>query len=322
MARTQRKKRSGGRVLIGIAVFGFILINGLAAMHAYWFTHFTEPGPAEVFNPEMGWGAKLRIAATGKRMPRPVNAMTPADAGLAFETLRFGSEEGIELEAWYIAAGEDAPLVIVFNSYANAKGLLVREAQAFRELGAAVLMVDLRGGGGSTGDGTTVGYREAADVAATVAYAAEHFPAPRTYIYGPSMGGAAALRAAAEHSLAVDGIIAESVFAQMLDTVRARFRMLKAPTVVLPELLVFWGGALNGYWAFEHNPAEYCAATDVPVLVLGGSEDDRVPAAETERLADACANLAGVEIFQGAGHIHLVAADGPRWQRVVGEFIR
>lgn len=43
------------------------------------------------------------------------------------------------------------------------KASMLPAAKAFHDLGYKVVLVDFRGSGGSTGEGTTVGYREAED---------------------------------------------------------------------------------------------------------------------------------------------------------------
>ena len=53
----------------------------------------------------------------------------------------------------------------LFHGYTSDKSKLLTEAEFFRSQGFSVLLLDFAGNGGSEGVQTTVGYREADDVA-------------------------------------------------------------------------------------------------------------------------------------------------------------
>jgi alpha-beta hydrolase superfamily lysophospholipase len=92
-------------------------------------------------------------------------------------------------------------VVILFHGYSAEKTAVVREARALLDLGASVLLADLRGSGGSSESYTTVGVHEAEDVAAAVRYVRGKLSHENVFLFGRSMGAAAILRAVHAHAI-------------------------------------------------------------------------------------------------------------------------
>src|SRR4051794_26771184 len=217
------------RWVIGTFAAAFIGVNVMAYLHARAMTHF-DPSGARTPRPERlsAWG-KVKVLFTGIHVPRPTNVITPATRGWTYQTHHFTTADGMRLEAWFVRAKSQAAndqsvetgsrgCVLMFHGYISAKSALLSEAAVFRKLGYDVLLVDFRGGGGSDGDDTTIGYRESLDVAAAAKYARENF-APRTLVlYGQSMGSTAILRAVAHDGVAPDALILECPFDRLLTT--------------------------------------------------------------------------------------------------------
>src|SRR5262249_45805933 len=159
----------------------------------------------------------------------------------------FPGDDGIEYEGWHIPCAESKGLVVLFHGYAACKCELLSEASALRELGYDTFLVDFRASGGSSGYETTVGYREADDVAAAVDYAQAQFGFSRVVLYGRSAGSAAILRAVSLNRVYPDGMILECPFDRLLSTVQHRFSAMGVPSFPAAQLLVFWGGVQHGY---------------------------------------------------------------------------
>jgi uncharacterized protein len=88
----------------------------------------------------------------------------------------------------------------------------------------------------------------------------------------------------------------------MYETVCARFNNMNAPTFPMAGLLVFWGGTINGFWAFGHNPTEYAKSIHCPTLLLYGEKDVNMSKAETNEIYQ---NLSGIKkliTYPLAGH--------------------
>ena len=213
-------------------------------------------------------------------------------------------------------------MCIEFHAYTSSKQSLLAPAKVFHDLGYALLLVDFQGSGGSHGDDTTIGYREAGDVAAAVDYAREKWSPPVTILYGESMGGAAILRAVADLNVRPSGVIIESTFDRLLSTVQNRFHAMGLPAFPLANLLVFWGGEQEGFNGFRHNPADYATNVHCPVLMFQGGLDRRVTTAQARNLFDHLAGPKELEVFDGADHCGFLAADPMRWTAQVDGFLK
>ena len=184
---------------------------------------------------------KLTVILSGVIIPRPQNRRTPADLSLAYETHHFASPNATPLEAWYIPGKAALPLIALFHGYAASKASLLSAAQVFHELGFPTLLVDFYGSGGSSGTGTTIGLKEASDVAAAVDYVRRTWPNRKVVLYGISMGGAAVLRAIGTEKIDPDAVIVEATFDSLLNAGKSRFRAMGLPRVAVCGTVDFLG---------------------------------------------------------------------------------
>ncbi|MGH8595128.1 MAG: alpha/beta hydrolase, partial [Gammaproteobacteria bacterium] len=199
---------------------------------------------------------------------------------------------------------------------------LLSSARVIHELGYVTVLVDFYGSGGSSGSGTTIGVKEADDVAAAVDYVRRRWPKRKIVLYGISMGGAAVLRAIAVNGIKPDAIIIEATFDTLLNAGRNRFRAIGLPGSPFAELLLFWGSVQQGFNFFSHNPAEYARAVDCPALVLHGDRDERATIDEARRIAAAMNTRARFVAYAGVPHMPIVDARPEQWGREVGEFLQ
>jgi pimeloyl-ACP methyl ester carboxylesterase len=299
----------------------FFTVNLSAFMQARAMTRFIggaerTPGPEQ-----LGMLDKLSVMVSGVSIPRPRNRSAPADLGLSFETHRFSNGVGETLEAWFVPGRNDRAVVALFHGYAASKSTLLTTARAFHDLGHGTLLVDFYGSGGSSGSGTTVGVREAADVAAAVAYIGRAWPERKIVLYGISMGGAAVLRAVAAHGVKADGLVIEATFDSLLNTGKNRFRAMGLPGSPFAELLLFWGGVQNGFNPFAHNPADYARSVKVPALILHGEKDERTTVQEARSIASAMGRYARFVAYDGVPHMAIADARLAEWRREVAAFL-
>jgi pimeloyl-ACP methyl ester carboxylesterase len=283
--------------------------------------HFVEGGQRTSSPESLGLFQKIKILFVGVHVPRPIDSATPADVKLPFETFKFGGQNHHDCEAWFIPAQNPKGLCIAFHAYAASKSSLLGQAKAFHDLAYDALLVDFRGSGGSRGNDTTHGYREAEDVAAAVDFASHQWPEESEILYGQSMGGAAILRAIADLNVHPSGAIIESSYDRMLSIAENRFHAMGLPAFPLARLLVFWGGWQFGYSAFEQNPADYATRVHCAVLMMQGSLDRRVTNAQARNLFDHLTGARQFELFDNAGHCGFLQADPNRWNRVVAQFL-
>jgi alpha-beta hydrolase superfamily lysophospholipase len=206
---------------------------------------------------------------------------------------------------------------MMYHAYVSTKSSLLAAAAEFHAMGYEVEMVDFPGSGGSTGNDTTLGYREALDVLATITDAPQPQVGKPLILYGQSMGAAALLRAVGELHAPADGIIIESPYDRLLSTVQVRFQAMHVPAFPLSQLLVFWGGLQHGYWGFGMNPSDFATHIHCPVLMFHGGLDARVTDDEASAVFSNFAGPRQLERFANAPHCAFLSTDPARWETAV-----
>jgi len=278
-------------------------------------THFVPDGITSSTMPGI-----VRLAF-GAPMQRVENRRTPSDAGLAYEVRRIALADDAWLETWVVPHAEARGVVVMFHGYAASKASLLPAAVLLHRLGYATMLVDFQGAGGSSGTTTTLGMREADDVAAAFAFAVRRWPTLPIALYGASMGGTAVMRSMAIHQLRPAAIVLESPFDRAVQAVRNRLALHSLPAFPLAELLVFWGGVQLGFNGFQHNTVDYAREVTCPTLILHGGRDSRVSMGEIEAITANLRSPHELVTFPQAGHEALAAVDPAHWQARVGQFL-
>ncbi|MFT5582842.1 MAG: pimeloyl-ACP methyl ester carboxylesterase [Cognaticolwellia sp.] len=289
------------RWAVGIAVAllaSFAAANVLAWNHAYALTHFVEDG-ARTPNPEDLTGLdKAKLLFTGARIPKPPGTDWPREEGLAVSHTS-GERETVGT-------------IFFFHGYAANRAQVHPTVAAMDKGGWDLISVDFYGHGDSPGNTTTVGWDEAQDVLEVV----EGTQGP-VILYGFSMGAAAILRATGPLGLQVDAVIAEGCFGRFDTTVRQRFKNMGLPSWPGTELLLFWGSRQMDFQATAHNPQDYIAQVQAPVLLLHGQDDLRVTLEEAQALGQ----YGELVVTPGLGHQQLAEVDRAAFQAAVSPFL-
>lgn len=293
-----------------------LCVNAVALFHAWKLTHFDASATKKIENAYgLSTGEKLGLVLTGADMPRPKNKAKPARS---YEVVRLQSNKVIE--CWFISRDSAKGTVALFHGYGGEKSGMLDKAEVFHQLGYNTLLVDFMGAGGSEGVQTTIGYKEAAQVKSCVDYLYQRGE-KNIILMGTSMGAAAILKAVDDHPLPVHSLILECPFSTMLQTVENRFGMMGAPSFPLAHVLVFWGGALNGFNAFAHNPSDYAKDVTLPTLLLWGEKDDRVKREETDAIFAHLAGPKKLSTYPQAGHENYLIRYREQWTGDVAEFL-
>jgi uncharacterized protein len=299
-----------------------LMINSLAWIQVRTMTNFVTSGqPLDQFV-TMPLAARLWTLATGVKIPRPQNRQTPRDHYLPYDVRQIALTGGETLEAWFVPHPQSRGIIMMFPGYAGVKDALLTPAATVYQLGYSSLLVDFRGSGGSSRSDTTLGMREAEDVAAAFTYVQQSWPGQPIVLYGVSMGGAAILRAIAVEGVRPAAIILEGTFDRLLTTTQHRFHAVGLPAFPAAELLVFWGSVQLGYNGFRHNPAEYAAAIECPTLLMHGERDPWITAAETAAIAGQVRGPKQVIEFPRLGHEMPYVYGAPElWRKTIAQFL-
>jgi len=284
-------------------------------MHAYKLTHFSNRGNAKKDFAELSLTAKVVLLFTGINNPRPENTQVP---DTTYETVHIQSNKS--LEAWLIKRDSAKGTVALFHGYGGEKSSMLGKAAVFRQLGFNTLLVDFMGAGKSEGRQTTIGYKEAQEVKDCIAYLQEQGE-DNIHLFGTSMGAVAIMKAIDQFGVQPASIIIECPFGSMLQTVKARFKMLDVPSFPMAQLLVFWGGVQNGFWAFNHKPVDYAKSIYCPTLLLYGERDPKVSRAEIDAIYNNLKGKKQLRTYPEAGHENYLAAYKEEWIKDITAFL-
>jgi alpha-beta hydrolase superfamily lysophospholipase len=305
---------------LGFTLFTlFILLNIIAASHAYKFTHFYDTGTEAPEAGEMGLGARLGGALFGKKYYKAAIDSLP-DA--AYENISLQTSDHLQLAGWYIKA-DSMPhgTVILFHGHGGNRSSVVKEANAFHRLGWNVCMTDFRAHGQSQGNICTVGFNEAKDVKAAYDYVTAKGE-KQVVLWGISLGAATAMKAIADYDLKPYKVILEMPFGSLQDAVRGRLRIMHLPAEPLATLLTFWGGAEQQFWAFDHKPWNYARKINCPVLLQWGIHDPRVTEEETHHIFKNLESRQKTLIkYAQSGHESLCKKEPEKWLACVQNFL-
>ncbi|WP_197273941.1 alpha/beta hydrolase [Hymenobacter sp. DG25A] len=295
-----------------------VVLNAVAFFHAWRFTHFSPAVTVRTSNPEglAGW-RKLGVLLTGVSNPKPHSPNRP---NFTYQRLLLSSPNG-RLEAWYSTVPNARGTVALFHGYTSNKAALLPEAAYFRRLGYSVLLTDFAGNGGSAGYTCTVGYREAEDVRTAFNWLVQNQPQKPILLYGVSMGAEAILRAESELGVLPKANILECPYGSMLQTARNRFAAMHLPDFPMANLLVFWGGVQNGFWAFDLDATRFASHINTPTLLMWGEADPRVTRQETDAIYR---NLRGPkqrQNFVGSGHEPYWKKHEQLWRSKIAGFV-
>ena len=250
--------------------------------------------------------------ATTRRFqfPDKENAgLTPASFQLASEDLAFRAPDGVELHGWWVPASGAKGTVVMVHGLNRSRIEMVRRVPFVHGAGWNALLLDLRHHGESGGESTTFGAKENEDVLAAVRLARERAPGP-VVLWGVSLGAASVVFAAAEDR-EVAGVICDSSFRSLDDTVRHHLKLFRGfrwwlklvPSWPVADLAVFWMGRRGGF-----DPAAVdvlAAATRLagrPTLFVANSDDRRMPKEIAFDLRAAAGPPAEVLIVPGKSH--------------------
>jgi len=297
----------------------FVLLNIMAAFHAYKFTHFYNRDVAVVkshASPAGFWDKAGAIVFGIKAYKQPLDSI-PA----LLDTLHITTADKITLSAWSDFRGTKGT-VLLFHGHGGNKAGVLPEARVFATLGYKILMVDFRAHGNSEGNACTIGYEETKDVKAAYDYVVARGDT-NIIFYGISMGAAAAMKAVKEYGLKPARMILEMPFGTLTEAVKGRCRIMGVPAQPTATLLTFWGGVQHGFWAFNYQPQEYAKAIECPVLLQWGAKDVRVGRSETDNIfRNIQAGHKQLMVYPAAGHESLLLHDGTVWTNTVTAFLQ
>jgi hypothetical protein len=192
--------------------------------------------------------------------PAPLSGVDPASLGVTCETVSIKEYDGTTLGAWWCPAADDGRPVLLFlhGNAGNREGRL-HNVRGLQEAGIAVLIVDYRGYGESSGIPTESGLIR--DALAAYDWLAERVAPRPVAIFGRSLGGVLGALVALERDPA--GLILESTFTSL--------RAITRHVLPVPMLHLLVRSRLDTLSAVRE--------LTLPLMVVHGTDDELVPVA-------------------------------------------
>ncbi len=260
-----------------------------------------------------GWAPYyLAGIATTRRFQFPDRengGLTPADFKLGYENVSFASSDGTRLQGWWVPTAAPKGTVVMVHGLNRSRIEMVRRVPFVHAAGWNALLLDLRHHGASGGEATTFGAKEKQDVEAATRLARERSPGP-VVLWGVSLGGASVVLAAADDP-AIAGVICDSSYRSLADTVRHHLQLFRrwrwwlqvVPRWPVADLTIFWIGRRGG---FDPGVVDVQAAAarlaGRPALFVANSEDVRMPKEIAFDLQAAAGPGAEVLVVPGKSH--------------------
>lgn len=245
----------------------------------------------------------LLVSVISLRPPRVPIFLSPAQLGMPQESVDLVTTDGIKLRGWWVQGGEDTVIVCIHGYLAN-RCELVPYVPRLREMGASVLLFDLRCHGSSERARVTYGSDEAADVLAALRYVRARLPSAKTVVFASSMGAVAALRAAVEAPDLVDALILDGTYGRLDEAARGFWEIggFKAVAKLLAPTAHFGKALLRVDPKTVVTRPLFEKLADKPMLLLYGTADTVVPLESAQDCVNAAGTQGRVVWFEGCGH--------------------
>jgi len=185
--------------------------------------------------------------------------LTPADAGLKYEDIFFGTEDGLSLNGWFIPSQNPRGTLLFCHGNAGNISYRIEIIQIFNKLNLNVFIFDYRGYGKSQGRPSEEGlYR---DVRAAYNYllSREDIDKEKIVIYGKSIGANVAINLASKVEAAA--LIADGGFTSAYDMCRKLF----------PHLHIKW------IIAVKYDAESDIKSVSIPKLIIHSRDDEIIP---------------------------------------------
>lgn len=234
----------------------------------------------------------------GFRAPRIRECGTPADLGLAYETVYIPTVSGKQLFAWWLPVSAADSSIILLHGWGGNAELMLPMAQPFHQAGINVLLVDARNHGNSDADTFSSLPRFAEDLDHAIAWLRQNHPArsQRLALLGHSVGaGAALLSTSRQHD--VTAVISISAFAHPEWMMKRYLQRLHLPEFIMGFILnyVQW---VIGHRFSDIAPISTVCRINCPILLVHGRADTTVPIEDARAIARGCpeSNITLLEI--------------------------
>jgi alpha-beta hydrolase superfamily lysophospholipase len=257
--------------------------------------------------------------------PRSFTQQTPSDFGIDnWHDVTFSTDDGLQLAGWYVPPHADVGAALIFvHGLGSSRGSLLAQASMLAEQGYGALLFDLRAHGRSEGEQSSWGLAEVADVQAALRFlqAQPDVDPAKIGIVGHSMGGAIAIRAAAQLP-EIRLVVAQSVYTNFTDNAeRLTVSFARLPEWSAP-LIMAWAERLAGVDSAQLAPLDEVASlAPRPILFIQGGRDKTVHVSNGSTLYETAVSPKERLLIPEAGHNNLFQTDPDLMSRRLRRFM-
>jgi pimeloyl-ACP methyl ester carboxylesterase len=182
-------------------------------------------------------------------------AASPADIGLAYESVTLTTSDDVRIHGWFVPAPGAKGTLLFFHGNAGNISHRLDSLQIFHDLGLSCLIIDYRGYGRSEGAVSEQGTYLDAEAAWNYLAETRKIPAREIIVFGRSLGAAIAAYTASRHR--PGALILESAFTSVPD-MGATARSLLSTAAMTGQFPMRTGGcftmatgAASASWKFR-----------------------------------------------------------------------
>jgi fermentation-respiration switch protein FrsA (DUF1100 family) len=244
---------------------------------------------------------KITFPAPRSALPDPLKTIGYG------QQIELRMSDGSQLVGWYLPPlrRPSPPSAALLWFYGNGEtiGAIWPIIRDFRPPNAALLVVDYPGYGASGGRATEAGMYEAADLAYNALVTRPDVDRHRVYVYGRSLGSAAATHTASTHEVA--GLILESPFTSARGMAAKHYG-------IFPRFLV----------RLQLDNVGAVRRIHCPTLIFHGTADMLVPMKMGRDVAAAAGGPVEFVMIEGAGHNDTYDVGGSAYKAKLAAFVK
>lgn len=250
----------------------------------------------------VGLEGSRRIVRPGRRAFAPEEGApgNPAHIGLAYDDVRFTTDDGVTLSGWFIPAErETRSTVILLHGFSWHRLPWLTEFVPWLQPTYNLLQFDFRGHGASDDAVITLGTDEQRDVAAAVRFVESRGLGPIA-LMGVSMGASVAIMAAPD--LPVAAVVADAAYAELHNPIENRMREGRYPLAGPGARLVVLVASLRARVRLRSPISRVGRIAPRGILLIAPREDRLVSWTQSRLLYQRAGEPKELYVVDGARH--------------------
>ncbi len=254
------------------------------------------------------------------RYEKKIHHVTPEKYKLSYDEIRIPSVKDSQLYGWWIPASPDAPTLILLHGWGRNLARVMPYIRKLHPLGYNLLAFDARNHGSSTAvKHPTVGtFSE--DILAAVDFLDKTgmTSSDSIGILGLSIGGGAAINAAGWDDR-IKSVVTIGALSHPVAVMNYEFQKRHIPKFIAKAILVY----MRFRFRLDFDkiaPVKNIIQTNAAILLIHGDEDETVPLAQGQTLAEA-GNPTQTRLWIVPGKGHSNCHNHPQFWEIVETFL-